>query len=83
MADEKTLGRVLLDLYRPRFEEQFRNHPKGKEIVELMCQGDNPPELVDLWFAEAESYNWKTLMSAAPRGPSGQPIKFQVIKGEN
>lgn len=78
---------MLLDLYRPRFMTQFQNHPRGAEIVEMLCQGDNPKELIDLWFAEAERYNWEKLMQGANRGPAGQisedgkTVIFQVFKG--
>lgn len=58
---EERVGKILLDLYRPRFMEQFKNHPKGPEIVELLCRGGNPPELIDLWFAEAERYTFDKL----------------------
>ena len=59
-------NKVLLDLYKPRLMEQFKNHPRGPEIVEMMCQGDNPPELIDLWFAEAEMYSWEKLRNWRP-----------------
>ena len=85
--DPKPVTQMLLELYRPRFMEQFKNHPKGAELVEMLCQGDNPKELVDLWFAEAEMYNWEALMRPS-RGPAGQISKdgknvvFAIHKGE-
>lgn len=79
MIERRTFADVILNAYRPRFEEQFKNHPKGKEIVEKLCSGDNPPELVDLWFSEAESYNWKALRSAERPGDENGCVTFRVI----
>lgn len=84
-STEKSIGRVLLDLYRPRFELQFAYHPKGKEIVEMLCQGGNPPELVELWFAEASSYQLEALrppIRGAMRQGAGN-IKFAIAKGSD
>lgn len=79
----EAVGKMLLDLYRPRFELQFAHHPKRAEIVEMLCQGDNPPELVDLWFAEAEMYTWEALSTKPIRGAVRQPVKFAIVKGED
>lgn len=81
MADESGFGLILLDIYRPRFQARFANHPNGKEIVEMLCNGGNPPELVTLWFAEAESYDYEAMGKAAANG--GKVVKFAVIKGDN
>lgn len=80
---EKRIGRMLLDIYRPRFELQFAHHPNGKEIVDMLCQGGNPPELIELWFAEAEQHTWEA-MSRPIRGAARQTsMKFKVVGGPN
>lgn len=74
---------ILLSIYRPRFELQFAYHPNRAEIVEMLCQGDNPPELVELWFAEAEQYMWEAT-SGPIRGATRQKnVRFAIVKGEN
>lgn len=84
-STEKSIGRMLLDLYRPRFELQFAYHPKGKEIVELLCQGGNPAELVELWFAEAAAYYFEAMrppIRGAMRQGGGN-VKFAIVKGSD
>lgn len=82
---EKRIGAILLDIYRPRFEMHFAYHPKGKEIVDMLCQGGNPPELIELWFAEAEMYAWEA-MRAGFRGAARQSrdgnVTFKIVRGE-
>lgn len=82
------MGKKLLELYRDRFNEHFKNHPNGKEIVSMLVRGECPKELVDLWFAEAEMYNWEKL-SGPHRGPSGHSrgdgkiVRFPVHRTED
>lgn len=79
---EKRIGAMLLDIYRPRFELHFAAHPNREEIVDMLCQGGNPPELVQLWFAEAEMYTAATFMRPI-RGATRQGnIRLQTVRGE-
>lgn len=84
---EAKINTMLLDLYRPRFELVFCHHPHGKEIVQMLCMGGNAPELVNLWFAEAEAYTAEAMMRPI-RGATRHPgatgnLKFQIVKGDN
>jgi hypothetical protein len=80
---EQRIGAMLLDIYRPRFELQFAYHPHGKEIVDMLCMGGNPPELIHLWFAEAESYAAEA-MRRPIRGATRQGImRFKVVEGKS
>jgi len=78
------VNKILLDLYKPKFQEIFKNHPKGSEIVESLCKGDNAPELIELWFAESEMHNWQKLMEMGNRGAErqGDTVTFEIHKGD-
>jgi len=95
VSEEKTearIGSMLLDIYRPRFELAFAAHPNRKEIVDMLCMGGNPPELVELWFAEAEAFLAEAFKPAAYRGARRQVVsrigdqlsqKFEIVRGDN
>lgn len=66
---------LMLECYRARFNAQFRHHPHREEIVNMLCIGGNPPELVQLWFTEAGQY-----MDAARRPIRGAARHMELLK---
>lgn len=62
-ALDNLLGSFLGELYKPRYEQQFADHPNKDEIVKRLVSGDASVEQIELWFAEASSYAWKIIMS--------------------
>ena len=74
---------IILNAYRPRFERQFEHHPQREEIVDKLVAGDNPIELVELWFAEADRYSAEhmlnTIGNATPDAEGN--IRFERFDG--
>lgn len=81
MASE--LGKIIGEIYRTQYEEQFKDHPKKDEIVEHLVKGDSSIEQIDLWFAEASHYTWKRIMnSPLPKPNADGTVTFKFYKGD-
>lgn len=83
----KSLAPFVWKCYGKVFEHRFRYHPKKEEILKRMEEGDFSAELIDLWFAEAEMYEWEKLIKRIPGGDSGpcgpsKTITFKMHRGE-
>lgn len=74
---------IILNAYRPRFEEQFKYHPNKEEIVDRLCEGGNPIELVELWFAEADRYSAESMLNAIGNASveTNDTIRFERFDG--
>lgn len=79
-----SVSSILGELYRARYEDNFKYHPNKDEIVEALVKGDNTVEQIELWFAEASSYTWQKIMNAPrPEPDEDGNVTFQIYKGKD
>lgn len=76
------IGKILGEAYRSRYEMLFKHHPKRDEIIPKLVAGGNSVEQVDLWFAEAENYNWDYMSNKIKNAPvnADGTITFKVVR---
>jgi hypothetical protein len=70
------------DIYRPRIEAHFKDHPLHDVIMQAYDRGDASPEQWDLWFSETESIGWERLMALGDKLAKGE-ITLTFRKAED
>lgn len=77
MSEDFKVGSLLLEIYRPKFEEYFQDHPDKDKILEGIFAGEYTNDEIDTFFGEAARYTYDKIISAIP-----SPVAKDIISIE-
>lgn len=77
------LGKTLWEIYLPRFEYHFADHPEKDEIIRSMREDRNTPEQIEQWFNEASSYTFEKKMSHTQPDNGDGTVTYEIYRGGN